>query len=127
MATVTLQTLWLNLASDPSQSWSFPLLASLTSSPSIDIQTQQTADGSFRASTTPGRQGSVQCTVRCADSTQRQALEVTLLGELLCIRDNVGRKFYGMIDSKPSISEHAYNDQCDISLSFTEFTHDEAA
>jgi hypothetical protein len=45
MAYITLTTLWLNLASDPTQAWEFKTLSALTSVPVKNITSQQTADG----------------------------------------------------------------------------------
>jgi hypothetical protein len=125
VATVTLGTLWLNLASDLSQSWSFPMLSSLQSSPTVNTTSRLYAGGNYRQVTTPGRQSSLAVTVSAATADDRQALEFDLVGVLLCVRDDRGRKFYGFY-TNPQVAEHQFDAECEIALTFAEVTVSEA-
>lgn len=123
--TVNLTALWINLASDLSQAWSFDLVTSLQMQPVVNTAARRYAGGNYRMFTTPGRQAVMPVTIRALDADQRTLLEVTLPGVLLCVRDNTGRKFYGFY-ANPQITEHTYNDECDITLTFQQVTVSEA-
>ena len=117
MATVTLTKLWLNLASDPSQYRSFEFITSIQSSPSAQTSQEIDADGSVNTISTPGIPKQYAVTLVACDAIDRQKIEVDWLDQPLCVRDDRGRKFYATYSSC-QVSEHSYNDQCDISLTF---------
>lgn len=125
MATVTLDTLWLNLVSDLSQCWSFPLMSGLQSQPASNVTSRQYAGGNTRMVTVKGRQSVLPVTLLALDAADRQTIEFDLLGVLLCVRDDRGRKFYGYY-TNPQVTEHQYDDECDVTVTFTEVTYSEA-
>jgi hypothetical protein len=124
MASVTLTRLWLNLASDPSRSWSFAYITGLQSQPAIGASSAPYAAGNYRMSGTPGRQSQLPVTLTAVSRYDRYALEFELPKQLLCVRDDRGRKFYGYY-SNPQATEHLYNDECDMTLTFLEVAYSE--
>ena len=124
MASITLETLWLNDADDPADLASFPFMSSLNSSPQQNVTITAFAGGRQIAIVTPGSANQVSVNLAACTASQRAWLE-THAGTVVCVRDDRGRKFYGVYVS-PSSDEHAYNDDADSSLTLNEVTFSEA-
>lgn len=131
MATTTLETLWINLASDLSQFLTFPYMTALGSQPTIQISSDPYAGGNIRKTRQKGYKASLSVTLQAVTPAQRVLLEFDAdnggwLGETVCVRDDRGRKFYGYWgDSPPQITEYPTTDECDVTLTFTQITHSE--
>lgn len=125
MVVCTLRTLWLTLASDPTQSRSFTYMTGLSSTPTVQVSTRLYAGGNYRQVTMKGRQSGLPVTLTACTAEDRQVIEFDWLGKLLCVRDDRGRKFYGSY-GQPQIAEHPYNGECDITVTFVETTVSEA-
>lgn len=122
---VKLTTLWLGLVSDPAQARSFPYLSAASSQPKVQATARLYAGGNTRMVRRRGRQSGQQFTLLGCDAAQRQLIEFDWLGQLLAVRDDRGRKYFGFYVD-PQITEHAYNGDCDISITVTEVTRSEA-
>lgn len=120
MPSVTLQTLWLNLATDLTDYQSFQFMSALGSSPQQNVAINSYAGGRQRAIRTPGTAQQLGATLPACTPGQRAWLEQHA-GELMCARDDRGRKFYGLYTS-PSTAEHQYNDEADVDITINEVT-----
>lgn len=126
MASVSSPKLWINLASDPSQSWSFEYITGIQSQPTVPGVTQTIdAAGNVGATTAPGQTLTYPVTLVACDAERRYALEVLLPGKTIWVRDGNGRKF-GAVYTTVQITEHMYNLECDIAVTFNLLTLPEA-
>lgn len=117
MVSVAITKLWLNLASDTSQSWSFDTVTGLQASPTAQSTQEIDGDGTVNTLTTPGVPKSFAVTLAGCSAVDRQTIEFDLLNVPVWVRDDRSRKFAGSY-STPVITEHQYNDECDIALTF---------
>lgn len=124
MATVLLETLWLNDAADLTDSMTFPSMKALGASPQTPGEVRLYANGRLRAVNRSGRQQQLAVQLPACSREQVTWIEGHA-GRLLLVRDDRSRKFYGTYYN-PSIDEHGYDDNADVSLSLVEITHSEA-
>lgn len=123
--TVTLSTLWLSDARDLTQVESFPYLSALGSTPTVGVTSTLYAAGNTRMLTTPGRQSNLAVTLLACTADQRQRIEFDWLGVPLVVRDDRARRFWAYYNSV-QVTEHQYDDECDITLTLIEFSHTDA-
>lgn len=97
---VTLTTVWINLAGDPTVSVSFSNMATLTVTKTIQGEIRRYANGRTRAVTRAGVTDSAEVNLPYCDRTQITWLEDNI-GQLVCVRDNYGRKFFGIYLTVP--------------------------
>lgn len=124
MASITLRTVWLNLAADVTQQLSFLYVTDIDPSPITPGEDREYGGGRFRSVLT----GSTQQKVAMAASAVSPEDVATLRawdGKAVCYRDDSGLKFYGTYRS-PSVKRHQYNEDSDVSLTITETTVSEA-
>lgn len=122
MASITIVgEIWLNLASDPSRAWNFQYLTGLQASPQAQASQEIDADGTVNTTTTPGVPKTYAVTLVAVDAMGRQALEHDLLNVPLWFRDDRGRKD-AVTYSSCTVTEHPYNDECDIAVTFNVIT-----
>lgn len=69
---------------------------------------------------------SLQMTLEWCDREQVAWLR-SKTGVLLCVRDHVGTKFYGVYTESPREVPTAYRDRVNVRLAFDQVTHSEAA
>lgn len=124
MATVTLTTLWLNDATDLTDYRSFPLMNQLRATPQTPGEVRLYANGRFRSIKRAGAQQQLAATLAACDRDQVDWIEAHA-GRLLLVRDDRGRKFYGTYYG-PTIDEHPYDDEADVTLTLVEISHSEA-
>lgn len=124
MATVTLTTLWLNDADDLTDMASFRFLSKLSATPQTPGEVRVYGNGRLRAINRAGGQKQLAATLPACDRDQITWIE-DHAGRLLLVRDDRGRRFWGIYYS-PTIDEHAYNTDADVSLTLVEVSHDEA-
>lgn len=125
IAVVYVTNLWLSLAADLTQLQTFPYLSANSSAPKIQVSTKLYAGGNYRVVRQRGRQSTQQFTLLCCTAAQRQLIEFDWLGELLVVRDDRGRKYFGVY-ADPQVTEHPYNDECDITITMQEITKSES-
>ncbi len=130
MASVSFDSIVFNLAADLSQTLTFAAGSSYQPKPSNTVSSDVYAAGNSRRTRSPGWQYGFAVNLQAVTPAQRALLELPAelggwLGETVCFRDYQGRKHYGFWDA-PQISEHSYNRECDVSLSFTSITWTEA-
>jgi len=124
MAIVALATLWLNDASALSDSQSFPYMSKMAAVPQTPGEVRPYANGRYRAINRAGVQSRHNVTLPACSRMQIAWIEAKA-GQLLCIRDDRGRKYYGVYYN-PTIDEHPYDTNADVTLSLIEVTHSEA-
>ena len=120
MASVTLGDFWLNLASDPSQ---FVVIrrAASTWSTSQSGEVRQYASGRLRTISRGGRTGQTTAHVRTTD----MALIATLtdwIGQTVCVRDERGRKAFGVYFDVPQTDDVARRVEFDLTITHTTFS-----
>lgn len=123
-AAVDLATVWLNPAADLSDGRAFPTLGALTVTTAREGEFRRYTSGRFRTVLRPGSTRTAEIQLASLDREAVAWLELHV-GDLLCVRDHVGRKFYGAFLSVPAV-EHRYNTEADVTLTLTEITHTEA-
>lgn len=122
MASVTLSTLWVSDAANPSQSYALPLS-------SLKWKTTKTGDvrtyggGRRRLVTRKGTYRTADISLSFADRTTVRLLE-SWAGRLLLFRDPMGRKVYGVY-LEPQIEEIDGDDGASVSFTITEVTRSE--
>jgi hypothetical protein len=124
MATVTLGTLVLNLASDLSQALVLSL-HSLEHTPSKNVSNRVYAGGNTRAIRTPGRAKQAKVTLNFLTAEQVATLKAWH-GELVCFRDPSGEKFYGNFND-PDFNPRPAGVGTPTSFTVNEVTVSEAA
>lgn len=124
MAVVTLRTLWLNNAADPSKSQSFPLMKALQVTTARKGEVREYSAGRLRSVTKRGGKRSLTASLPHCTREQVAWLEQQQ-SQLLCVRDDRGRKFWAVYYDLP-VDEHFYNTDADLQLVLNEVTHTEA-
>ena len=119
MATVTLGTLWLNLAADPS----VPLMSALQVTTSRKGEVRRYTTGRLRSVVQVGKAQSVSATLPSCTREQLDWL-AQQQGELLCVRDDRGRKLWATY-YEVAVDEHRHNKEGNVSLTLNEVTHSE--
>ena len=121
---VTLRTVWLNLATDLSDYVSFPAMSALSVDPVQPGQVQRLAGGRLRLTLRTGLGQTTQATLPFCDRTQVAWVEGHI-GQVVCIRDDRGRKSYGTYLA-PEIDEWPYSaDYADVALKIEKITYTE--
>lgn len=114
MASVTLDRVWLSLASDPSQSVSF-FSADAEDERQVPGEVRVYAAGRLRVVTRPGRAQTLSRTARKLTPAQVRTLD-GWSGSVLLFRDVWGRKLYGTFFS---VAVRDYKDRSGQDLAFT--------
>ena len=123
-ASITLTTVWINLASTLSNYQNFPLLSTL------DVETDQPgevrtyAGGRLRLVTNAGIARTATVTLPECSRDQINWLQ-TYVGQVMLFRDDRGRKIWGAY-LKPKVSENQHNTGGDVTLIINEITYSEA-
>lgn len=125
MATVVLNSVWLNLAADPTVYLWLPTMASLSISTGQDGEVRRLANGRLRLVKRAGQARSASVDIEGATRTEVEWLE-DHVGDLVCVRDDRGRKFFGVYMSVDA-DEIRANDYAGVSLALVEVTHSEVA
>lgn len=124
MATVTLGTVWLNLAADPSDYISLPTMSSLSVSTSQPGEVRRLANGRLRVVRQAGQARGASVDADGVTEAEVDWLE-SHVGEVVCIRDDRGRKFFGVYLGV-DVEEIRASVYANVSLSLTNVTHSEA-
>ncbi len=93
MASVSLVTVWLNAAANPSDYASFPLMAALNVTTSQSGEIRQYAGGRTRLVVKAGTPRTIALDLPELDRTQVTWLEGHV-GQVVCVRDDRGRKIW---------------------------------
>lgn len=124
MAVVTLTTVWMNLASDLTQSLVVEFVTQINPSPQTPGEDRMYGNGRYRGLTAGATQNQVQLAFAGVDPATLATLRAWD-GQLVCYRDPSGEKFYGSYRS-PQVSRHPYDADADVTLTVTEKTFSEA-
>lgn len=125
MATVNLDSVWLNVAADPTESLSLPTTSGLSVSSAVEGEVRRLANGRTRNITRAGgKRRTVSVAVAYATRAEIEWLE-DHIGVLLCARDNRGRKVFGVYH-EVEVDEHRGLAEGGASLSLTEVSFSEA-
>lgn len=125
MTAAALTGLWLNEAVDPSQSRNFLFMSLLQVTPAQQARVAAYAGGRVRLITTPGQPRAVSITLQACSTDDRAWLEARV-GVVLWVRDDRGRRLTAAYSSV-QVAEHAYDDECDITLTLNEITFSDVA
>lgn len=125
MTMVTLTTVWLNWADDPSDCCSFTNMASLKVGTETTGEVRRLAGGRDRLVLRAGKQRTTAMTFPGCDRTQVDWLQ-DHAGELVCARDDRGRKLFGTYFAVEVDENRMYPAYADCSCTLQEVTHDEA-
>lgn len=122
---------WLNDAAEPFDAQAFAYIGdTLSATTTARVEVRQLANRRRLI-----RRGSVTGPVDLAESFQVTLVRCTReqvawlrskTGVLLCVRDHVGSKFYGVYTEAPRTVSAAYRDRIDVNLSIDQVTHSEA-
>lgn len=127
MSALTLTSFFLNLASDPSDFQAFPYVTQTQPQKQTDAQVRVMANGRLRVV----RSAQVQRTASWAlgkVSPDQVAWLEDHVGDLMCVRDDVGRKWFGIYSSVQA-DEDLFPDrrgEATVTLNLTEVTYSEA-
>ena len=123
-ASVTLSTVWINLASTLSNYQSFPLMSALEVDTNQPGEVRTYAGGRLRLVTTAGVARTATLTLPECSRDQINWLQ-SVVGQTVLVRDDRGRKIWGTFLS-PKVSENQYNTTGDVTLTINEITYVEA-
>ncbi len=123
MTMITLSTVWINLADDPSQFRSFPLMSQPRVVNEGTGSATQHASGRRRLVVKPGGGHDFSLTLPQLDRDQIAWLDAHV-DELVLVRDDRGRKVWGTYNSFP-VEEVQGDTHGDASLAISEVTHTE--
>lgn len=123
MASVSLKTVWLNLASDLTQSVAVEFVTQINPAPQTPGEDRMYGNGRYRGVTAGGTQKQVGLAFQAVEPDVLATLR-SWDGLLLCYRDDSGEKFYGSYRS-PQITRHPYDANADVTLTITEKTWSE--
>lgn len=122
MTTISLDHVWINLSADPSVYQEFPNMAELSVTSSTAGEVRQYAGGRRRIVRRAGRARSVSLTIPYCDRARIEWLEENA-GELVCVRDDRGRKIWGVF-FEVAVQEHEFDpDYGAVSLEIAESSH----
>ena len=121
---VTLSTVWINLASTLSNYQSFPLMSALEVDTNQPGEVRTYAGGRLRLVTTAGVARTATLTLPECSRDQINWLQ-SVVGLTVLVRDDRGRKIWGTFLS-PKVSENQYNTTGDVTLTIIEITYVEA-
>ena len=123
-ASVTLSTVWINLASTLSNYQSFPLMSALEVDTNQPGEVRTYAGGRLRLVTTAGVARTATLTLPECSRDQINWLQ-SVVGQTVLVRDDRGRKIWVTFLS-PKVSENQYNTTGDVTLTINEITYVEA-
>lgn len=124
MASVTLKAIWFNRVADPADFLALRYVSGFDRAPEKPGNFRRGAGGRVRLFTRAGRELSWSLSFKAVSLAQKEWLEAHA-GELLCIRDDRGGKFFGSYLGV-GVGEHRYNHEADVSLEVTEISFSEA-
>jgi hypothetical protein len=120
-ASVTLKTVWINLATDLSQYQNFSSMSALKVQSDQPGEVRRYAGGRLRIVRRAGiLVRSISCTLPACSRAQIAWLESNV-GQILCFRDDRGRKIWATYLSMP-VDENQFNNEGNITLSLSEVT-----
>ena len=122
---VELSAVFLNLAADPADFRAFYTVTSLQPSTEVRSNVRVLANGRMRSVKQAGKPRSYSFKVEQISREDVAWLEEHV-GELMCIRDDRGRKFFGVYSSVTFDESTLWNDRADVSISFVEVSYSEA-
>lgn len=125
MATVTLTALWLNLATNTADYQAFQNPVALVVKTTKDGSVRKLANGRLRAVLGTAKPRVFETQLELCTRTQIDWLEAHV-GDLVCVRDDRGRKVYGTYFEVPVTENVFRSDYGDVALVITETTHSEA-
>lgn len=125
-STVTLNAVWLNVASDPIDSLALSQLSQLQPATDQAGAVRAMASGSLRLVQQAVRARSYRLSAPMATRAQIEWLEAHI-GVTLCVRDDRGRKFFAVYLSVPVDEQTFSRAYGDVSLALSEVTHSQAA
>jgi hypothetical protein len=125
MTTVTLATVWLNLASDLSDYEYFSNMSSLQADKEQVGEAREYANGRIRLVLKSAVKRSIHVTLPVCTRAQIEWLEDNA-GSLMCVRDDRGRKFWGTYFTLAVTERSEDIDSGDVTFDFREVTHSEA-
>lgn len=123
MASVTLDELWLNLVSDPSQSLVIVRASSSTSPQQVLGQVRTYANGRQRVVNRAGRPGQTTVQARTTDLALIDKL-MSWAGQPVWVRDERGRRHTGVYFEVPQTDD--VSGWVEYSLTIVHTTHDES-
>ena len=124
MTSIALRTVWINLASDPSDYQSFALLSALHVTKDKPGSVNKYASGRRRLILKPGTDYSISLTL--PQLTRAQIVWLDLhVGDLVLVRDDRGRKIWCTYLSLPIDEDGSDIEYGDGSLSLVEITYSE--
>lgn len=120
MASITLDTAWLNLASDLTQYVAIPVVTQINAQPQTLGETRRYGTRIRGVKSDGGTQRQESLAFDdCAPALVAQLREWD--GQVLLYRDSTGEKFFGLFFS-PQITWHQYDDRAAVSMTFSEIT-----
>lgn len=122
---VDLGAVFVNDAADPSDFARFDSPTGLVVTTSVRGDVRTMANGRTRVVTRAGTPRTAQVSLEYLTRPDVDWLE-SHVGDLLCFRDHLGRKFFGVYFDVPVTEVQYVSDRADLSLSLTEVTHSEA-
>lgn len=125
MTTVELCAIWLNLAADPSDYMSFDRPATMAPTTDMDVSVRTLANGRRRVVRRAGVARSYALTLPYCNRAQIEWLE-DHVGQTVCVRDDRGRKMFGVYSSVPVTESTLWNDRGDAQLTVAGITYSEA-
>ena len=124
MSTVTLGAVFFNAAANLADSMGFGEVVGLGFTKAQQGDVRALANGRIRMGTTSAKRQSYDLEFELLTRTQIDWL-VAHVGQLLCVRDDRGRKVYGTYFDVEVTENVARADYGDAALQFTEVTHTE--
>lgn len=124
-AEVALTTVWLNLASEPSISQSFPAMSKLEVNTKRPGEARLNANGRTRLIRKPAKARTFALSLPNCTRAQIDWLEL-YAGELVIVRDDRKRKIPCVYFDVPIDEEPGDADSGDVTLALTEITYSEA-
>ena len=123
-ASVTLSTVWINLASTLSNYQAFPLMSALQVDTNQPGEVRTYAGGRLRLVTTAGVARTATVTLLECSRDQINWLQ-SVVGQTVLVRDDRGRKIWGTF-LQPKVAENQYAQTGDVTLVINEITYVEA-
>lgn len=122
MTAITIDSIFINVASNPSDYRSFPLMSALNVTPTQPGEVRQLASGRSRLVLKAGGvKHAISATLPLLDRTDVEWLQ-SRAGQLMCVRDDRGRKIWAAYLSLPT-DENQGLATADVSLTLAEVSH----
>lgn len=124
VAAVQLTGIWINVAADPSNYRSFPYVTAYSPSTQVQAQPRILANGRERVVRRAGVSTPMSVTF---ETTQADVDWLnSVVGETVCVRDDVGRKMFGYFDSVPVTEDTVDRDRPVVTLQIRSLSYSEA-